>query len=80
MYASARDRIVAEHLPNKLIALNTVKKDQRTIDEITRDLQHRRNPNDTPVELVGPDAAAFTDWFGKTKREREKEAKERERY
>ena len=73
---------MAEHLPNRLIALNTVKKDTRTIDEITRDLEHRRTGTPTnagkPAELTGPDATGFTDWFGKTKREREKDAKERE--
>lgn len=66
-----------------LIPLNTKKKDMRTIDEITRDLERGRRPGTGPaeqVEFTGVEATQFNDWFGKSKKEREKEqAAERER-
>ncbi|KAF8339766.1 uncharacterized protein EI90DRAFT_3037697 [Cantharellus anzutake] len=72
---SARARIAADF--QTLTPLNTVRRDLRSIDEITRDLENRRfGASVEKVELVGPDATHFTDWFSKSKKEREKEAAE----
>lgn len=55
----------------------------RSIDEIARDLERGRRPGTGPteqVEFTGVEATQFNDWFGKSKKEREKEqALERER-
>ncbi|KAF9514629.1 hypothetical protein BS47DRAFT_867496 [Hydnum rufescens UP504] len=72
-HMSAKERIAASF--QTLTPLNTVKKDMRTIDEITRDLERGRfNHSPEKVELTGYEATAFTDWFGKSKKEREREA------
>lgn len=65
---SVKERIAA--MPNTLTKLNTIKRDTRTIDEI---MQDRAKAKEGKV-LDGDDARVFDDWFGPSKKEKEKEA------
>ncbi|KAG8879816.1 hypothetical protein FRB98_005500 [Tulasnella sp. 332] len=70
---SARARMSAQFAPT-LMKLNTEKRDLRTIEEITRDLQRNRVGGGVEKEevLSGERAQAFDDWFGKKEKERPK--------
>ncbi|KAG8678342.1 hypothetical protein FRC09_019916, partial [Ceratobasidium sp. 395] len=67
---SVRARLAASH--TGLIKLNTDKRDMRSIDEITRDLQEKRGGGiEVKKVITGHEAEKFTDWFS-TKKERER--------
>jgi len=73
---SARARITAS--VHQLTALNTEKRDMRSIDDIQRDIENRGRGSgkEVPKVISGTDAASFGDWFGKSKKEKEKEREE----
>ncbi|KAH9926832.1 hypothetical protein B0H21DRAFT_781332 [Amylocystis lapponica] len=58
---SVRERLLME--PAKLIKLNTVKRDTRTVAEVIADVEQRKNR-----VLAGDEARDFSDWFGKAKK------------
>lgn len=73
---SVRARLAASQ--SGLIKLNTNKRDTRSIDEITRDLQEKRGGVDVKKVLTGAEAEKFGDWFS-TKKDKERERQEREK-
>jgi protein SPT2 len=77
---SVRARLAASQ--SGLIKLNTNKRDMRSIDEITRDLQEKRGGVEVKKVITGAEAEKFGDWFSTKKdkeRERERERLEREK-
>ncbi|KAI0784275.1 SPT2 chromatin protein-domain-containing protein [Abortiporus biennis] len=60
-YRSARERLMVE--PPTLIKLNVNKRDTRTIDEISRDLERKKEGR----VLTGDEAKSFGDWWGTSK-------------
>ncbi|KAF8606512.1 hypothetical protein BDV93DRAFT_520803 [Ceratobasidium sp. AG-I] len=72
---SVRARLAASQ--SGLIKLNTNKRDMRSIDEISRDLQEKRGGTEVKKVITGVEAEKFGDWFT-TKKDKERE-KERER-
>lgn len=77
---SVRARLAASQ--SGLIKLNTNKRDMRSIDEISRDLQEKRGGIEVKKVITGVEAEKFGDWFTTKKdkeRERERERQEREK-
>ncbi|KAG9009093.1 hypothetical protein FRB94_012489 [Tulasnella sp. JGI-2019a] len=70
---SARARMSAQFAPT-LMKLNTEKRDLRTIEEITRDLQRNKLGGGAEKEEVlnGDKAQGFVDWFSKKEKEKPK--------
>ncbi|KAG9124891.1 hypothetical protein FRC07_009853 [Ceratobasidium sp. 392] len=73
---SVRARLAASQ--SGLIKLNTNKRDMRSIDEISRDLQEKRGGTEVKKVITGHEAEKFTDWFS-TKKDKERERQEREK-